>query len=320
MNTGNINTGNINNRIGNNNFNNINVNNRQAWGGNWNNGYRPPYYNRGNWYHGGWGWNGPGWWGAAGAFGTGWLLGATTGAFSNPYYAAPVVGSGYAYDYSQPLPIYDDVPSDTYYPAPVIINNAPQDVPIAAPVVPDTLPPPVFTEGSSPTTTEDAKTKEAAKNFAMARELFKWKDYSGALTAIDQAIKALPNDTALHEFRALDLFAQKRYKDAAAVIYSVLAVGPGWNYDTLKSFYEDWHTYDAQLKDLQSYVAANPNDAAALFLLAYHCLVLDQRQQAVTLLNRVVQINPQDQLAAAMSQAISQSLTPVANDRPSITP
>ena len=64
---------------------------------------------------------------------------------------------------------------------------------------------------------------------------------------------------------------------------------------------------------------ANPKDAASQFLLAYHCLVLDDRKQAVDLLNRVVQLNPQDKLAEAMAQAIGQSLAPVADDRPKIS-
>jgi hypothetical protein len=32
----------------------------------------------------------------------------------------------------------------------------------------------------------------------------------------EKAIKLLPSDATLHEFRALTLFAQKKYKDAAA--------------------------------------------------------------------------------------------------------
>ena len=134
---------------------------------------------------------------------------------------------------------------------------------------------------------------------------------------MDQAIKVLPNDAALHEFRALTLFAMKKYKDAAGTLYAVLAVGPGWTWDTVKSLYAKKETYEQQLKDLTAFAQANPKDAAAQFVLAYHCLVLDARDTAVKYLNRVVELNPKDQLAAAMAQAISQSLAP-ADDKPKV--
>ncbi len=43
----------------------------------------------------------------------------------------------------------------------------------------------------------------------------------------------MPNDAALHEFRALVLFALQRYDDAAAALYAVLTAGPGWDWATL---------------------------------------------------------------------------------------
>src|SRR5204863_105687 len=82
--------------------------------------------------------------------------------------------------------------------------------------------------------------------------------------------------------------------------------------------YDYSKTYDQQLKDLTAYVDSHPKDAPSRFVLAYHCLVLDQRAQAVKLLNQVVAINPNAELSKAMSTAISQSLEPVATDRPSV--
>ena len=53
------------------------------------------------------------------------------------------------------------------------------------------------------------------------------------LQKTDEALAKLPNDTTLHEFRGLCLFALGRYDEAAATVYAVLSVGPGWDWTTL---------------------------------------------------------------------------------------
>ena len=55
-----------------------------------------------------------------------------------------------------------------------------------------------------------------------------------------------PTKAALHEFRGLALFALKRYDEAAAALYAVLTVGPGWDWPTLISIYPDVSVYTAQ--------------------------------------------------------------------------
>ena len=49
--------------------------------------------------------------------------------------------------------------------------------------------------------------------------------------------------SSVHEVRALILFAHGQYKPAAAAIYSVLSVGPGWDWPTLSGFYADPSEY-----------------------------------------------------------------------------
>ena len=44
------------------------------------------------------------------------------------------------------------------------------------------------------------------------------------------------------------LFALKRYDEAAAALYAVLSVGPGWDWTTLISLYADPETYTQQLR------------------------------------------------------------------------
>jgi predicted Zn-dependent protease len=95
---------------------------------------------------------------------------------------------------------------------------------------------------------DDDVTKYAMGRFDDAREAFKRGLHSTALTRIEQAIKLLPSDTTMHEFRALILFAQNKYKDSAAGLYSVLATGPGMDWNTMSRLYPDQETYEKQLR------------------------------------------------------------------------
>ena len=57
----------------------------------------------------------------------------------------------------------------------------------------------------------------------------------------------------------LCLFALGRYDEAAATLYAVLSVGPGWDWATLIGLYPDVEVYTAQLRALEAYCTANPN-------------------------------------------------------------
>ena len=105
----------------------------------------------------------------------------------------------------------------------------------------------------------------------------------------------------VHEFRALTLFALKRYDEAAAVDYAVLSSGPGWNWSTLVGLYPDVDTYTNQLRALEAYVRSNPNSAPGQFLLGYHYLVQGHKENAGAQFEKVVQLQPQDQLSASRS-------------------
>ena len=61
----------------------------------------------------------------------------------------------------------------------------------------------------------------------------------------------MPTDAVLHEFRALVLFAMGDYRQSAAVVHSVLAVGPGWDWTTMSSLYPDPNRYTQQLAALE---------------------------------------------------------------------
>jgi len=284
-----------------NNWNNGNWNGNNWHGNNWNySGWNRPYvYGRPYfwnyyrpWYHGNWG----GWYARPyfwGGFATGYALGAVADwAYVNPYYVDPAYGvSEIVYDYSQPLPPpVADVGQVTEY--------APAQTP-----APDNL-------------TPGLSQQQALRLFDTARTSFQAGDYATAQATAEQAIRLQPGDAVLHEFRGLTLFAQGKYADAAATLYPVLAAGPGWDWQTLKVLYPDNVTYRLQFDALAAYVAANPQDASGHFLLAYHDLVLDDRDAATRELQAVVTLKPDDKVAAGLLDAIRTG--PPAVGRPQI--
>src|SRR5262249_35893078 len=101
------------------------------------------------------------------------------------------------------------------------------------------------------------------------RAAFKKGNYAEGLTQAERAIALLPGDANLHEFRALGQFAQGKYGEAAQGLYAVLSSGPGWSWETVRSFYPNTDTYTGQLRDLEEHVGYWPEDAAARFVLAY---------------------------------------------------
>jgi tetratricopeptide (TPR) repeat protein len=155
-------------------------------------------------------------------------------------------------------------------------------------------------------------TNQSMATFDQARDAFRQGDYPRALDLIDQALRQLPNDPTLHEFRALTLFALKRYDEAAAGIYAVLSVGPGWDWTTLIGLYDNPEAYTQQLRALENYVGKNPQSAAGRFVLAYHYLTEGHPDVALGQLKEVVRLQPKDQLSAQLVQQLSQSLNPAA--------
>ena len=287
-----------NNNIGNNinfnrnNFNNFNNFNRPGWGmggagwgnnwaGNWRNNYVNP--NHWGWYHGCWGGHwGNNWWAPVAIGATAWGLGALTsswgygygGGYSNPYYADS--GTSY-YDYSQPVSVanYGATTDPNYAADPNAVASAPAPAADAPPSV-----------------------------FDQARSLFMAGDYAGAQTKAAAAISADPKDPAAHEFDALCLFAQGDYNRSASVLNSLLAVAPGMDWTTMISLYPSQSVYNQQFSALEDYCAANPKDAPAHFVLAYHLLVRGEQKTAIDALQVVVDNQPKDQIASRMLAAL----------------
>ena len=136
--------------------------------------------------------------------------------------------------------------------------------------------------------------------FDAGRASFQQGNYADALQQANEALAKLPNDTTLHEFRALCLFALGRYDEAAATLYAVLSVGPGWDWTTLIGLYPSVDVYTAQLRALEDYCDANTGSATARFVLAYHYLTQGHTDAAVDILKQVVALKPGDTLSAKL--------------------
>ena len=166
---------------------------------------------------------------------------------------------------------------------------------------------PIVSQSTPP---EPAVTDPAVAEFDAARDSFKAGDYSKALDLVDQAIRQDSNESALHEFRGVALFALGRYTDAAAPLYAVLAGGPGWDWGTFISLYPNVSVYTGQLRQLESYAGANPSSAPARFVLAYLYLTQGSNAAAVQALKRVVALEPKDTISTQLIKRLDPSYSP----------
>jgi tetratricopeptide (TPR) repeat protein len=258
-----------------------------------------PYGGAGNWgwhtspyaaYHAGWVhgyWNGhyPGW--GWGGYGLGYGLGLGTGLMAWGLGSSLYSGWGYM-PYSNPYSAYALAPAGGAQPG--YDYSQPIDTTAAPP--------------------DDAVSDPAVALFDQARDAFKGGDYTSALNLTDQALKALPNDPSIHEFRAQVLIALQRYEEAAAELYGVLAVSPGWDWTTLIGLYPNIDVYTAQLRALEQYIGTHLNNAAARFVLAYLYLTAGQNDAATGELKIVASLQPKDRVAAMLLDSLSKSTAP----------
>jgi Tetratricopeptide repeat len=243
--------------------------------------------NQYNQYHPGmvngyWNGNNSAAWGAAGV---GLAAGAGVGAWGA---GSPMYSYGYS-GYNNP---YAGVPAGAGGGVPQA-GNAAQPAGVGA----YNYAQPINTSAAPP---EQSVTDQATAAFDQSREAFKAGDYPNALQLVQQALTQMPNDTTLHEFLGLVLFAQGQYEQAAAPLYAVLTVGPGWDWTTLSGMYPDVATYTGQLRNLEAYIDANPRSAQARFVLAYQYLSQGHDDNAVAQLKQVVKLQPGDTLSAQL--------------------
>jgi len=241
----------------------------------WQNWYDDKYYYHYGWYRGGWHYGWDRYWHqmwneypAAVAVGlTCWGINSMAYSFGttvyvNPYYVGP--SSGGALDYSQPQFVSSQPGKDG-----------------------SSSPPPQVPE-------------QGLQVFEQARTAFHSGDYGRARELADQALKSMPHDALVQEFRALTFFAQQDYRNAATVLHSVLAVSPGWDWTTMSQLYPSLEAYTTHLRALEQWTKAHPSDPEGHFVLAYHYLTCGHQDDAAKQMELVVKELPDDRVSARL--------------------
>jgi tetratricopeptide (TPR) repeat protein len=216
----------------------------------------------------------------------GWGLGSLANDWMSSNYVNPYNATAVASQPASTTIVYD-------YSQPINVNAAPPD-PSAA------------------------ETSEQV--FSAARDSFKAGDYQRALDLADRVVKQTPNAPVIHEFRALCLFALKRYDEAATVAYAALSAGPCWNWATMVGLYADADTYTNQLRALEAAVRSNLNATPPRFLLAYHYLVQGNNDAAGMEFAEVAKLEPKDQLSASLAKALTKAKETSTASATAITP
>ncbi|HMF35508.1 MAG TPA: hypothetical protein VKF17_02670 [Isosphaeraceae bacterium] len=176
-----------------------------------------------------------------------------------------------------------------------------------------TGPPPFDYSQPISTTAAAPAAAKATAGFDQARDAFKQGNYTLAVQLGEQALGQMPNDPNIHQFVALGLFAQGQYDQAAAPLYAVLTIGPGWNWTTLIGAYAEADAYTQQIRALEAYVKANPQSAPAHFVLGYHYLTQGHNDAAAKQFEHAAGLQPSDKLSAQLAA----QLQPPSNQPPS---
>jgi tetratricopeptide (TPR) repeat protein len=256
--------------------------------------------NRPDW----WGGNAPGWWRPGAAYHRGWVNGYwhgfDDGRWSNwgAWLGGAAIAGLATWGIGSALNSWGYMPYDNPYAfaepavaaAPAYDYSQPIDL-LAAPPAEDV-------------------TQASISTFDQARSTFMGGDYAGALAQTEQALAQLPTDATIHEFRALCLFALRRYDEAAAALYAVLSAGPGWDWTTLVGLYPNADVYTQQLRTLEADVRQNPSRAQPRFVLAYHYLTMGSTDAAVAQYREILKLQPGDSLSSQLLRKLSGGATP----------
>ena len=128
----------------------------------------------------------------------------------------------------------------------------------------------------------------------------------------DQVLGKMPKDPIVHEFRGITLICLAKYRDAAAVLHSVLAVSPGMDWTTMSSLFSSVDEYKNQQQALEQYARSNPRASEGYFLLYYLYKTTGYTAEAGKMIKKVTELTPEDQL----SRQLLSMVTPVDEKAP----
>jgi len=196
---------------------------------------------------------------------------------------------------------------------------APVYVPVPVPSYSDENPYPVDNSVSLPadngdyTPPSDTTDPAAASSESLDRQgeyAFHARDYMAANRAWQHAIVDDPSNGALAMKLALAMFAVGKYREAAGTTQQILMLLPqekwGQAVSDYKKLYANPKDYLDQLKSLAKAAADKPNDPALRFLLGFHYGYSGRVADAVGELNKLVQLEPKDQLGRKLRDLMAE--------------
>jgi tetratricopeptide (TPR) repeat protein len=151
---------------------------------------------------------------------------------------------------------------------------------------------------------------------------FRCGNYLGAIEDWKQALAAGERNPVLVMLLGQAYFAEGNYREAAVTTQAAMHTLPqdrwGVVVSNRRELYSNPRSYIIQLQQLENSVNDHPNDAAQRFLLAYHYAYLGYPQSAVAQLDQVVELEPRDEMAAQLRNALAPDLPD--SGAPVITP
>jgi tetratricopeptide (TPR) repeat protein len=151
---------------------------------------------------------------------------------------------------------------------------------------------------------------------------FRRGDYLGAIEDWKIALAAGSRNPVLVMLLGQAYFAAGNYQESAVTTQAAMHALPQDRWGIVVSnrseLYSNPSSYIFQLQQLESAVHENPKDPAQRFLLAYHYAYLGYPQPAVVQLDKVVELEPRDEIAAQLRNVMAPRLP--APGAPVITP
>jgi tetratricopeptide (TPR) repeat protein len=140
-----------------------------------------------------------------------------------------------------------------------------------------------------------------------------WRgDYLGAVEDWKNALEADSRNPVLVMMLGQAYFAAGNYRVSAVTTQAAMHALPQDQWGVVvvnrRELYGNPKVYVQQLQQLETAVHDHPEDPAERFLLGYHYAYLGYPQPAVAQLDKVVELEPRDELAAKLRKVVTPQL------------
>ncbi len=145
----------------------------------------------------------------------------------------------------------------------------------------------------------------AARYLKDARKAFREQKYGEAAKLGAMSAVAQYDDPKLHQLLTLAMFADEDYLGAAVEARAAIHYGEAPDTESL-SLYEDRDHHGRQLEKLEAAIEKHPIPSAPAFVLAYHYLLLDRKDDAKAALKDCISYAPNDEMAKCLLRVLEQ--------------